>query len=162
VKRRGISTLGILGGIYALIGSVFGALGGAFLFFADEPDLYIVGGVFTLLGSIFLILGCVFLLIRRWRRKRETALVEENRYIWARICDIVPNCNVRINGRSPVVFVARYTDSGGREHLFRSGNIRYYRDERLLDKQVRIYIPEKGYKPYYMDVQALLPDIVEH
>ena len=120
-----------------------------------------MGRVFTLLGSVFLILGCVFLVIRASRRKREAALVAQDRYIWAQICDIAVNRNIQVNGRSPVVFIARYSEDG-REHLFRSGNIRYYRDERLLGKQVRVYIPENGYKPYYMDVEELLPETIEH
>ena len=41
-------------------------------------------------------------------------------------------------------------------------DIRYYRDERLLGRQVRVYVPETGFRPYYMDVEALLPETVEH
>ena len=159
--RRTVSALGIIGAVYASIGSIFGILGGCFLYFGDDPDLPIVGSVFTVLGTVFLVLGCIFLLIRASRRRRREALVAENRYIWAQICDITVNRNIQINGRSPVVFTARYSE-GGREHLFRSGNIRYYRDERLLGKQVRVYIPESGFKPYYMDAEELLPETVEH
>ena len=124
-------------------------------------DLAVIGIVFTAIGSLFLVLGCVFLLIKASRRRRQAALVAENRYIWAQICDITVNRNIQVNGRSPVVFTARYSE-GGREHLFRSGNIRYYRDERLLGKQVRVYVPENGFRPYYMDVEELLPETVEH
>lgn len=161
MKRRTVSAIGIIGAVYALIGSIFAILGGCFLYFGDETELSVVGGVFTILGSSFLILGCILLLIRASQRKRQAALVAENRYIWAQICDITVDRNVQVNGRSPVVFVARYSE-GGREHLFRSGGIRYYRDERLLGRQVRVYVPENGFKPYYMDVEAILPEIVEH
>ncbi len=161
MKRRSVSAIGIIGAVYAVIGSVFGILGGSFLYFGEGGDLSVVGTVFSILGSVFLILGCILLLIKASRQKRQAALVAENRYIWAQICDITVNRNVQVNGRSPVVFTARYSE-GGREHLFRSGNIRYYRDERLLGKQVRVYIPESGFKPYYMDVEALLPETVEH
>ena len=159
--RRSVSALGIIGAIYAVIGGVFSLIGGSFLYFGEGTELAVVGIVFAMIGSVFLILGCVFLLILTSRRKRQTALVEENRYIWAQICDITVNRSVQVNGRSPVVFIARYSE-GGREHLFRSENIRYYRDERLLGKQVRVYIPEKSFKPYYMDVEELLPEIIEH
>ena len=161
MKRRTVSAISIIGAVYALIGSIFAILGGCFLYFGDETELSVVGGVFVLLGAVFLLLGGIFLLVRSSQRKRQAALVAENRYIWAQICDITVNRNVQVNGRSPVVFTARYSE-GGREHLFRSGNIRYYRDERLLGQQVRIYIPQTGFKPYYMDVEALLPETVEH
>ena len=161
MKRRSVSAIGIIGAVYAVIGSVFGILGGSFLYFGEGGDLSVVGTVFSILGSVFLILGCILLLIKASRQKRQAALVAENRYIWAQICDITENRNVQVNGRSPVVFLARYSE-GGREHLFRSGNIRYYRDERLLGKQVRVYVPENGLKPYYMDVEELLPETVEH
>ena len=161
MKRRSVSAIGIIGAVYAVIGSVFGILGGSFLYYGEGEDLAVIGIVFTAIGSLFLLLGCVFLLILASRRKRQAALVAENRYIWAQICDITVNRNVQVNGRSPVVFTARYSE-GGREHLFRSGNIRYYRDERLLGKQVRVYVPENGLKPYYMDVEELLPETVEH
>jgi len=161
MKRRTVSALGIIGAIYTVIGSIFGLLGGSFLYFGDGGELSIVGTAFTAIGSVFLILGCVFLLIQTARRRRQAALVAENRYIWAQICDITVNRNIQVNGRSPVVFIARYSE-GGQEHLFRSHNIRYYRDERLLGRQVRVYIPENGFKPYYMDVEELLPETVEH
>ena len=161
MNRRSVSALGIIGAVYAVIGSVFGILGGSFLYFGNGEELRVVGSVFTALGSVFLVLGCVFLLILAARRKRQAALVAENRYIWAQICDITVNRNIQVNGRSPVVFIARYSE-GGQEHLFRSHNIRYYRDERLLGRQVRVYIPENGFKPYYMDVEELLPETVEH
>ena len=161
MKRRTVSAIGIIVAVYAFIGSIFAILGGCFLYFGDETELSVVGGVFTILGSSFLILGCILLLIRASQRKRQAALVAENRYIWAQICDITVNRNVQINGRSPVVFTARYSE-GDREHLFRSGNIRYYRDERLLGRQVRIYVPETGFKPYHMDVESILPETVDH
>ena len=159
--RRTVSALGIIGAVYAAIGSIFAILGGCFLYFGDETELPVIGIVFALMGSLFLVLGCVFLGIRYSRRKKEAALVAQGRYIWAQICDITVDRNVQVNGRSPVVFVARYSEVG-REHLFRSGGIRYYRDERLLGRQVRVYVPENGFKPYYMDVEAILPEIVEH
>ena len=161
MKRRTVSAIGIIGAVYAFIGSIFAILGGCFLYFGGETELPVIGIVFALMGSLFLVLGCVFLGIRYSRRKKEAALVAQGRYIWAQICDITVDRNVQVNGRSPVVFVARYSE-GGREHLFRSGGIRYYRDERLLGRQVRVYVPENGFKPYYMDVEAILPEIVEH
>ena len=161
MRKRTVSALGIIGAVYAFIGSIFGILGGSFLYFGEGGELSTVGTVFSILGSAFLVLGCILLLIKVSRRKRQAALVAENRYVWAQICDITVNRNIQVNGRSPVVFTARYSE-GGREHLFRSGNIRYYRDERLLGKQVRIYVPENGLKPYYMDVEELLPETVEH
>ena len=161
MRKRTVSALGIIGAVYAFIGSIFGILGGSFLYFGAGGELSAVGTVFSILGSAFLVLGCILLLIKASRRKRQAALVAENRYVWAQICDITVNRNIQVNGRSPVVFTARYS-AGGREHLFRSGNIRYYRDERLLGKQVRIYVPENGLKPYYMDVEELLPETVEH
>ena len=161
MKKRSVSALGIIGAIYAVIGSIFSLIGGAFLFWGDGTDLPLIGTVFTLVGSIFLILGCVFLVIRRSRSRCQAALVENGRFIWAQVCDITVNRSIEVNGRHPVVFIARYSE-GGREHLFRSGNIRHYRDERLLGRQVRIYVPENGYEPYYMDVEELLPEVTEH
>lgn len=159
--KRSVSALGIIGGVYAILGGIFVVLGGCFLYFGMGTELSVVGGVFAGMGALFLILGCILLTVLRRRKAQRENLIARGRYIWAQICDISVDHNVRINGRSPVVFTARYSE-GGREHLFRSQDIRYYRDERLLGKQVRIYIPENGFKPYYMDVEALLPETVEH
>ena len=160
--KLGISALKIIGIIYSCIGGVFALLGGAFLYWGSGSPLAMVGSVFALLGGIFLVLGLVFLLVELRRKRCFDALIEGQRYIWAEVVDVAVNRTVQINGRSPIVLTARYTDPSGREHTFRSRNIRHYRDQRLIGKQVRIYIRDEGYSPYYMDAEPLIPQTIEH
>jgi len=162
VRRDPFDVFRLLGIIYGAIGLIFGILGVAFVLKGTGGELGTVGTVFSILGASFLFLGGGFLGAYAVRRRRDRALMESGRYIWGEVVDISPNYRVRVNGRSPMVFTVRHRDSRGNEHLFRSRNVDIYRDERLLGKQVKIYIRDERFRTYYVDLDPILPNYIKH
>ena len=166
MERRpdmGWNALGIVGVVYAILGSVFLAVGAVFFFLrSTDPDLMLLGGIFVLIGGIFALLGGIFLAVELGKRKRAQRLIASGRYIWGQVVDCQLNYNLRINGRSPVIFVVKYVDGKGTVHIFRSNGMKTYRDPGYIGKQVKVYISDDSFRHYYVDAQSLLPNTVEH
>ena len=158
----GWNALWLLGIIYTALGAVFLVLGGAFFFLGTDEELRLLGGIFVLIGGIFALLGGIFLAVELGKRKRAQRLIASGRYIWGQVVDCQLNYNVRINGRSPVIFVVKYVDGRGITHIFRSNSVKTYRDPALIGKQVKVYVSDDSFRHYYVDAQALLPNIVDH
>ena len=101
------SALDIIGMIFTPLGLVFILVGGIITAFAEnhpenttgDPRLFfwLFGGI----GSIFLILGIIFLLLMLRRRSLHRQLFAEGHYVMATVTSVMPNYNVRINGRTP-------------------------------------------------------------
>ncbi len=144
----------VLGGIYVLLGGV--------LIFAGHSVMLIVGSVFALLGTVFLCVGALLFFLECRKRKRARAMVAAGRYIWAEVVDVVPNRNVRVNGRYCCNIVARYVDGRGYSHIFRSPNLPRYCDPGFLGKQVKIYYEDASFQHYYMDLENVLATCMEH
>lgn len=161
-KNTSMSAILIIGIVYTGIGAIFSLIGLGLFLFSQDPDGGIVGMVFTPMGLVFLALGIVFLVLEQRRRARNRALVEAGRYVWGEVVDCVPNLSVRINGRCPYMLLVRYTDPRGNDHLFKSGNLKIYRDPRLMGQQVRIYYENDSFRRYYVDAEPILPKVIEH
>ena len=161
--KMGWNALRVIGIVYAILGGVF-LLAGAGMFFlgGGELELTIVGGVFILIGGIFGLLGGIFLAVEYGKRRRANRLIAAQKYIWGQVVDCQINYNVRINGRSPVVFLVKYVDSRGTTHIFRSHGVNTYRDPDYIGKQVKVYVSDDSFRHYYVDVEELLPNTVEH
>ena len=161
--KLGWNALRILGIVYVILGGVFLAIGIGMLFLGtDELDLKIVGGVFTLLGGIIGLLGGIFLAVEYGKQKRADRLIASGRYLWGQVVDCQMNYNVRVKGRSPVIFVVKYVDGRGVSHIFRSHGVNTYRDPDYIGKQVKVYVSDDSFRHYYVDVEELLPNMVEH
>lgn len=160
--KQGMGALLLIGVIYTILGGIFVALGIGLLLGLREKDIWFIGGIFAGIGSLFLLLGIVFLLIEFARRRRADKLIAAGRYVWGEIVEFVPNYNVTINGRHPYVAVVRHTDGYGTAHIFRSGNLRIYPDPGAVGRQVKVYFEDDTYKHYYVDMEDILPRVVEH
>ena len=160
--KMGWNALWLLGIIYTALGAVFLVLGGAFFFLGTDEELRLLGGIFSLIGGIFGLLGVIFMWIELGKRKRYDRLLASGKYIWGQVVDCQLNYNVRINGRSPVIFVVKYVDGRGITHIFRSNSVKTYRDPALIGKQVKVYVSDDSFRHYYVDAQSLLPNTVEH
>lgn len=157
----GRSALLIVGIVFSILGSTFLVLGIA-LRLAGTGETSLVGNIFAMLGSIYLVLGIVFLSVEILKKKRNDKLMASGRYIWAEVVDCVPNLNVRINGRSPYHIMARYRDSRGVNHIFKSPPMKIFKDPELIDKQVKVYYKDETFRHYYLDAEPILPQFIEH
>lgn len=69
---------------------------------------------------------------------------------------------MRVNGKYPFVLLVRYQDRNGNIHIFRSRNLKAYPDRSVIGKQVKVYYENESYKHYYIDLEGVLPKVVEH
>lgn len=156
-------TVIILLSIFALMGIIFSTMGGIFLAFrAEEEELGRVGIIFVILGLAFLLVCTILLIISFGRKKKLERIIENGYYIVAEIGDIVQNYNVNVNGRFPYIITARYQDSTGCIHTFRSKNIFYNPVGIMTNNMVKIYTRPNNYKLYYMAIHEILPEVKMH
>lgn len=146
---------GILGTVYAVIGSVLSAAG-------VDAEEKTVGIVFLLLGSAFLLVTVILSVLEAAKRKRIQQAVESRQYVWGEISDIERNPMIRVNGRTPYVVLVHYRDHRNQLHLFRSYNLMRYPDPAIIGKQVKIYYTDETFKNYYVDLDGILPNVIEH
>ena len=152
-----------------IVGIVFGALGAIYLpiglislAVGAMDGTQVVGIVFTALGAVFLTVGIILLVFEFSKREQIRQAVENRRYIWGEIVEIERNHAIRVNGRCPYVVLARYRGRNGQLHIFRSRNLLRYPDSSIIGQQVRIYCKDETFKIYYMDLDGVLPSVIEH
>lgn len=160
--KMGIGAILLLGIIYTLMGGLFLVLGICLMLLPSDPESATTGSIFTLVGGIFLILGIVFLIIEYRKAEQARQLLNSGRYVWGEIIELAPNTSVRINGRHPYIAVVKHIDSRGQTHIFKSRNLRIYPDPSVIGKQVKIYYRDASYTPYYVDIESVLPNVIEH
>lgn len=160
--KLGMGVLLLIGIIYTILGGLFVALGVGLLIALNGTDTWLTGAIFAGVGSLFLILGIVFLIVQQRKKRRADRLIAGGRYVWGQIVEFVPNYNVTINGRHPYIAVVRYADGYGVTHIFKSGSLRIYPDPGAVGRQVKVYIGDDTYKHYYVDMDGVLPTVVEH
>lgn len=160
--KLGLTASGIVAIVFSIIGIVYLILGIMIRLFPTEADDLIAGTVFAVLGGAFLLTAIIVFLCMLSNQKRLQSIVNAGRYIWGEIVDIVPNYNVRINGRTPYVILVRYADRYGNTHIFRSPSQKLYPDRSIVGKQVKVYYETEAFKRYYVDLEGVLPHVIEH
>lgn len=149
--------------VFGGMGAIFSILAGFFIAYREaEEDLGLVGIIFAIIGSAFLLVCMIILIISFSRKKKLERIVENGYYIIAEIGDIVQNYSINVNGRSPYVITARYQDSTGCIHTFRSRNIFYNPVGIMTNNMVKIYTRPDNFKLYYMNINEILPEVKMH
>ena len=148
-----------LGLIYLAVGVCLGHYGAGGSLAGSGLFLYIFGG----LGLVFSVLGFLFLSSDLHRRALLRRAWESGNYVMAKIANISPRGQVRINGRSPYVVECHYTEPGRDvTHIYFSRYL--YTDIRDLLKsdQVPVYIDRMNEDVGFVDIDAVLPEIRIH
>ena len=68
-------------------------------------------------------------------------------------------------GRHPYILKCGYRDENGTLHVFSSRNIKKYPGDDLIGRQVRVYVDRNDYnnfKYYYVDIDEVLGNVIEH
>ena len=159
-KKPGVGwgVLKILGLVYTILGAVFLAVGLLVLALTPPP----LGLIFAAIGGVFLPLGLVFLGIELAADRRRKKLVAEGRYVWAEVVNCVVNFQVTYGTGHPSYLMACYRSPDGKQHLFRSQNIKACPGKDLLGKQVKVYWDPEKPKHYYVDTAPLLENYIVH
>lgn len=159
--KIGITPSAIIGIVFTSISAVFMLITVIF-FLQNEATLFLIAISMLFVGIITLIAGLTFFLLYIRKRKRIRKIVEEGYYITAEIGEVSRNYNVQVNGRNPYNIRAAYTDETGCVHIFQSRNLYYNPEGMLRSQMVRVYIRRNEYKEYYMDIDAILPQVEFH
>ena len=160
--KIGVGAFKIIGLVYTLLGGIFFVLGIVLWNVLTEGDEALTGMIFTGIGSVFLLLGIAFLFAEHQKQKRANVLLAAGRYVLGEVVDLTFNVNVTINNRHPYVVLVRCLDDRGRIHIYRSPNVRGYVDRSIIGKAVRVYTEYIGSKEYYVDLEGVLPQVIEH
>lgn len=133
---------------------------------AVDGSLAVFVIMFSGLGTLFFLLGILFLVLELRRLKKYNRLLQEGYYILAEVLDVNKNFNVQYGKHGhPYVIRCGYTDESGTLHIFKSRNITSFPGNDLIGQQVRVYLDRNDYnnfKNYYMDIDEILPNVVEH
>lgn len=160
--KLGITSAGIVAIVFGILGVIYSFLGVMITQMPADAEDYTAGIVFLALGGSLVVLTLVLLVYTVFYRKRLQKIVDAGNYVWSEVAEIITNYNVRVNGKYPFVLLVRYQDRNGNIHIFRSRNLKAYPDRSVIGKQVKVYYENESYKHYYIDLEGVLPKVVEH
>lgn len=159
--RIGISALWIIGLVFSIMGGLFVAIGLLSLA-AMGPENWLFGVIFGGIGGLFFVLGVVFL-VTEWKKKRMAErLIAAGRYVWGEVVDVVADISITINNRHPYIALVHYQDGRGTIHQFRSPSLRISHSTGMIGKKVKVYIEDGSYRHYYVELDGILPQVIEH
>lgn len=160
-----------------LFGSIFGGVGAVFTIIGlimtanidalinspnSSGDVRILPIVFTGMGLLFVAIGVPFIVIDIKKNIAIKKAIAAGYYIYAKVVEIRPNYNVRINGRHPYVLECQYEDpSTGAIHVFVSGSM-MYAPEQLLDTDVKVWVDRNNYGIYKVDLEGVNKKVYVH
>lgn len=131
-----------------------------------EGDLVVFASVFVGIGTLFLFLGILFLSLEIRKRNVCNRLLQDGYYITAEVVSVDMNYAVQYgNHGHPYIVRCSYTDYNGTLHIFKSRNITRYPGNDLEGQMVKVYLDRnapENYKNYYVDVDEILQNVVEH
>lgn len=166
--KMGMSALMIVAITFNVIGISFLVIGITSLSFgwSGEDSFFVFSLIFGGIGLLFLALGIIFLFVEMKKQSKCNRLLQEGYYILAEILEVNRNFNVSYGKHGhPYVIRCGYTDESGTLHIFKSRNINRYPGDNLIGQRVRVYLERSDYnnfKNYYMDIDEILPKVVEH
>ena len=160
--KLGITPAGIVAVVFSCLGLIYFFIGLGLMQQPVNTEDHTAGIVFTTLGSGFLVTALILLVYHVLQKKRLQRIVDAGKYIWGEVAEIVANYNIRVNNRNPFILMVRYQDRYGNIHIFRSGNLKTYPDRSVIGKQVKVYYEDESYKHYYIDLEGILPKVIEH
>ncbi len=160
--KTGMNTPKILCIVFGSLGAIYLLLGILLRLFPADLEDATAGLVFLILGSCFLVFAAGMLIPALAIKRRIRALLATEQYVWGEVADIVTNYYGYANGRCCYTVLCRYQDNQGVIHIFRSTNLKTYPDNRILGKQVKIYCQKDNFKHYHVDLDPILPKVMEH
>lgn len=166
--KMGMSAMMIVAITFIVIGATFLPIGIASSMFAwsVEGSLIVFSLVFGSVGTVFLIMGISFLIVEIKKRNTCNRLLREGYYITGEVVSIDRNFNVQYGKHGhPYIVRCKYEDFNRTTHIFKSHNISRYPGKISEGTMVRIYLDRNhpdSYKNYYMDIDEVLGNVVEH
>lgn len=170
--KTGLDVGLLIGIIFTIVGAAFSAvIAGLLLVFMGRDSMTFqlflpvfgpLALVFGPLGLIFLAIGLTFLIHGIRKRQRSTRLLNSGNYIMAEITEVTLNGAVRVNGAHPFIIKCIYQDMEGNIHIFKSRDLFFDPRPLLKDQQVRVYVDAGNFNHYYVDIDSILPQVINH
>ncbi len=158
MKRDPIKTIGVA---FSAVAVVVAIIMLAALIFVHEPEARLATLlVFGIQCLIFGGVGAGFLVHKYRRARLREDLIAQGRCEMAEVVDAVQELGVTVSGRHPYRIIC---------HIERDGVIPEYRSDMLpyacpLQKgdQVPVYLDRFDDGKYYVDVESVMPPVVQH
>lgn len=163
--KVGINAIFMVGLIFTIIGAIFLVVGIALgIGLRRELGLDAIVFLFSFggMGSLFFVMGLGFLIALGNKKRTAQRLLNNGNYVIAEIFDILQNYNVSVNARHPFVVSCKYEAIDGTVHIFKSRYLYFNPEPLLKNNVVRVYVDNDNFKKYYVDIDEVLPTIVEH
>ena len=147
--------LKIVGGIFTVMGAIFGFLGLFLLYqLGFEPML-----IFCALGGIFMAVGVGLLIAQNRMRRRRARLLKEGQRINADIIEIGYDTRVTVNGRCPLVIRCQAVNpADGCVYVFQSQPFWFDPAPFLGNRtQLPVYVDPDNYRHYAVDTEGIVP-----
>lgn len=160
--KRGLTVFILESIIFSFVGIIFILVGGIIPAENIEGDAGAFRAIFCGLGAVLLIAGVLCLCLEIRTRVRNNRLISSGQYIMAEISEITMNYAVRVNSRHPYIIICRYQDRYGNIHTFRSRNLYFDPAPLLKDQMVKVYVDGENFKHFYVDIDEVLPKVIQH
>lgn len=160
-RNKIISVAPILSIAFGGLGAFYTILGCLLCRSIEDPESVLTGQIFVLIGLCMLLAAFIIFLFHRSRKKKIEQLVENGRYVWCRVVNIIPNTSVNFNGQHPYIVVCEYTDHCDHTYRFKSSSLRFSPDRRIIGQQVRVFYQNENFRPYYVEISRLVPELAE-
>ena len=162
-SKTGLSALLIVGSVFTIVGASFLAIGLIIYYALKEEEgailfLLIFGGI----GLLFFVLGVIFLIVELKKKLRNDKLLGAGNYVMAEVLEVTLNYNVAVNRRHPYIVRCRYQDMYGNVHIFKSRDLYFDPTDLFKDQMVKVYVDGDNYKRYYVDIDEVLPNVIEY
>lgn len=158
--KTGISAFLIIGIVFTLIGAVFLLVG--IISYILKTDMQIFSLTFGGTGLAFFVIGAVFLAMEIRKKILSNRLFRSGNYILAEISEVRMNYSIQVVGRHPFVVICQYQDRYGNVHMFKSRNLYFNPSALFKDQKVKIYVEGEKFRHYYVDIDEVLPKVIEH
>lgn len=160
-KNKVISVAPMLAVIFGIMGGFYTILGYCLHNSPADPDAMLTGQIFVVLGLCMLLAAVIAFICHRNRKNQIIQLVENGQYIWCQVVDIVPNTSITFHNQHPYMVLCQYTDHCDHTYRFKSCNLRFAPDRRIIGQQVRVFYQNDNFRPYYVELSRLVPELDE-
>lgn len=156
-----------------IVGFVFLPMGLFFLFLGillwlnkaghrpDDPTIFLA--VFGGVGLMFALIGGGLLALDLKRRAGMRRALLGGNYVMAQVTGVQEKTNIAINGSHPWVVECQVTDpSDGKVHVYYSRTLHINPSRLVAEKEVPVYISRDNPDDAFVDIDAILPEIVVH
>lgn len=165
-KKFGWTEKGIIGWIFSLIGAFFilvGTLLSVFGVGVDPAGPMLFLCVFGGMGAVFLLIGLGLVYADVNRRNMLQQAVDSGHYVMAKIVGVQRRLNVNVRGTHPYVVECHWMNrDSGELHVYYSRYLYFDPTDLFTAKEVPVYIDRMNEKYAFVDIDKVLPKVVDH